>query len=204
MEETEFTIGHDGTKLPENRRVHKRFSRMCLLLAELFQPPFVCDCAARPNMNQPISTLSSHNEEHMLGHGFYNKHSHEQGKANTYGLPLLGEAVNGIDFGQIGDEFRIADYGSAQGQNSLLPMKTAIAQTKKRAGDSGRTAIPSPLRTPICRRTIGRRSFKRSSFGPKVISPESVTYFVSPAAPQSITKFSRQATSRSVTPQSRR
>ena len=93
-------------------------------------------------MNPPNPTLSSHNEEHMLGHGFYNKHSHEQGKANTYGLPLLVEAVNGIDFGQIGDEFRIADYGSAQGQNSLLPMKTVIAETKKRAGDSGRTAIP--------------------------------------------------------------
>jgi len=93
-------------------------------------------------MNPPNPTLSSHNEEHMLGHGFYNKHSHEQGKANTYGLPLLVEAVNGIDFGQIGDEFRIADYGSAQGQNSLLPMKTVIAETKKRAGDSGRTTIP--------------------------------------------------------------
>jgi hypothetical protein len=93
-------------------------------------------------MNPPNPTLSSHNEEHMLGHGFYNKHSHEQGKANTYGLPLLVEAVSGIDFGQIGDEFRIADYGSAQGQNSLLPMKTVIAETKKRAGDSGRTAIP--------------------------------------------------------------
>jgi hypothetical protein len=93
-------------------------------------------------MNPPNPTLSSPNEEHMLGHGFYNKHSHEQGKANTYGLPLLVEAVNGIDFGQIGDEFRIADYGSAQGQNSLLPMKTVIAETKKRAGDSSRTAIP--------------------------------------------------------------
>ena len=78
-------------------------------------------------MNPPNPPLSSLNEEHMLGHGFYNKHSHEQGKANTYGLPLLVEAVNGIDFGQISDEFRIADYGSAQGQNSLLPMKTVIA-----------------------------------------------------------------------------
>jgi len=78
----------------------------------------------------------------MLGHGFYNKHSHEQGKANTYGLPLLVEAVNGIDLGQIGDEFRIADFGSAQGQNSLLPIKTATAQIKARTAASGRTAIP--------------------------------------------------------------
>ena len=28
-------------------------------------------------------------EEHMLGHGFYNKHLHAQGAANTYGLPLI-------------------------------------------------------------------------------------------------------------------
>jgi hypothetical protein len=94
-------------------------------------------------MNQSNPGLpSSRDEEHMLGHGFYNKHSHEQGKANTYGLPLLVEAVKGIELGQIGDEFRIADYGSAQGQNSLLPMKAAIAQIKKRLADSGGTAIP--------------------------------------------------------------
>ena len=93
-------------------------------------------------MTQSKSNLSpSRDEEHMLGHGFYNKHSHEQGKANTYGLPLLVEAVKGIDVDRIGGEFRIADYGSAQGQNSLLPMKTAIAQIKTRAADS-RTALP--------------------------------------------------------------
>jgi hypothetical protein len=94
-------------------------------------------------MNQPTPTLSSsRDEEHMLGHGFYNKHSHEQGRANTYGLPLLVDATKGINLGQIGSEFRIADYGSAQGHNSLLPMKTAVAQIKTRAATSGRTATP--------------------------------------------------------------
>jgi len=93
-------------------------------------------------MNQPNPILSSRDEEHMLGHGFYNKHSHEQGKANTYGLPLLVDAVKAIDFGQIGDEFRIADFGSAQGQNSLLPIKTAIAQIKALRAASARKAIP--------------------------------------------------------------
>jgi len=73
---------------------------------------------------------------------FYNKHSHEQGKANTCGLPLLVEAVNSIDFGQIGDEFRIADFGSAQGQNSLLPIENSIAHIKARTAAHGRTAIP--------------------------------------------------------------
>jgi len=93
-------------------------------------------------MNQPNPILSSRDEEYMLGHGFYNKHSHEQGKANTYGLPLLVDAVKAIDFGQIGDEFRIADFGSAQGQNSLLPIKTAIAQIKALRAASARKAIP--------------------------------------------------------------
>jgi SAM dependent carboxyl methyltransferase len=88
------------------------------------------------------SQSASHSEEHMLGHGFYNKNSHAQAKANTYALPLIVEAINRIDLGQIGGEFRIADYGSAQGQNSLLPMKTAVAQTKTHAAKSGGGPIP--------------------------------------------------------------
>jgi hypothetical protein len=51
-------------------------------------------------MDQPVLPSSS-NEEHMLGYGFYNKHSHEQAKANTCGLPLIIEAINQIDLGQI-------------------------------------------------------------------------------------------------------
>jgi hypothetical protein len=46
-------------------------------------------------------SLKSRSEEHMLGHGFYNKHSHEQAKANTYGLPLITEAISHIDLAQI-------------------------------------------------------------------------------------------------------
>ena len=97
---------------------------------------FVCEndgTSSFPNkhMTQSTENLSaSQSDEHMLGHGFYNKNSHEQGKANTYALPLIVEAINRIDLRQIGSEFRIADYGSAQGQNSLLPMKTAIAQIR--------------------------------------------------------------------------
>jgi hypothetical protein len=47
-------------------------------------------------MNPPIVSNSG-DEEHMLGHGFYNKHSHEQAKANTRGLPLIIQAINQID-----------------------------------------------------------------------------------------------------------
>jgi SAM dependent carboxyl methyltransferase len=93
------------------------------------------DLMVQPN---PVSR----SEEHMLGHGFYNKHSHEQRKANAFTLPLIAEAINQINLDQIGDEFRIADHGSAQGQNSLLPMKTAIAQIKELAAKHRRIAIP--------------------------------------------------------------
>ncbi len=49
-------------------------------------------------MTQSTEKVSaSDGEEHMLGHGFYNKHSHEQAKANTYALPLIVEAINRID-----------------------------------------------------------------------------------------------------------
>jgi hypothetical protein len=95
------------------------------------------------HMTQSTEKLSgSHSEEHMLGHSFYNKHSHEQAKANTYALPLIVEAIARIDLAQIGSEFRIADYGSAQGQNSLLPMKTAIGQIRMAAAKSSGTTIP--------------------------------------------------------------
>lgn len=81
----------------------------------------------------PGSMISSgQSQGHMLGHGFYNKHSQEQGMVNRYCLPLLADAVNAIDIAQTADHFRIADYGSAQGRNSLLPIKTAIAQIKSR------------------------------------------------------------------------
>jgi hypothetical protein len=58
----------------------------------------VCFPPTRDSMDQPDKTSPTpRGEEHMLGHGFYNKHSHEQGKANTYGLPLIIEAINQID-----------------------------------------------------------------------------------------------------------
>lgn len=81
-------------------------------------------------------------DEHMLGHGFYNKHSHAQAKANSYALPLIIEAISRINLEGIGSQFRIADYGSAQGQNSLLPMKTAISQIRTLAAKSQNPGIP--------------------------------------------------------------
>lgn len=86
----------------------------------------------KKNLN-PRSTISaSQSHAHMLGHGFYNKHSQEQGIVNRYCLPLLADAVKAIDLSQTSVNFRIADYGSAQGHNSMLPIKTAITEVKSR------------------------------------------------------------------------
>ena len=71
-------------------------------------------------------------QSHMLGHGFYSEHSQEQEAANRHGLPLLVEAVDAVDLERAADGFHIADYGSAHGRNSLLPIRTAIAEVKAR------------------------------------------------------------------------
>jgi S-adenosylmethionine-dependent carboxyl methyltransferase len=78
------------------------------------------------------ATNAPDREEHMLGHGFYNKHSHAQGAANSYGVPLIARAVAALDAGVLGGALRLADYGSAQGHNSLLPMRGAIAALRAR------------------------------------------------------------------------
>jgi hypothetical protein len=70
--------------------------------------------------------------EHMLGHGFYNKHAQAQGAANRSGLTLIEQAIQRIDLARVQEVFRIADYGSAQGRNSLLPLKTALAALRAR------------------------------------------------------------------------
>jgi hypothetical protein len=54
-------------------------------------------------MNRAVLPNSSY-EEHMLGPGFHKKHSREQEKANTCGLPLIIEAINQINLRQIGGE----------------------------------------------------------------------------------------------------
>jgi hypothetical protein len=80
----------------------------------------------------------------MLGHGFYNKNSHAQGTANTFGLPLLLKAVDRVELDRVGRTFRIADYGSAQGHNSLLPVKTTISRVKSRWNNFS-TKHPMPI-----------------------------------------------------------
>ena len=67
----------------------------------------------------------------MEGHGFYNKHSKPQQAAARRGIELLVRAA-----GRVGAEVAplvIADYGSAEGRNSLVPMSAAVCALRQTA-----------------------------------------------------------------------
>ncbi len=67
----------------------------------------------------------------MAGHGLYNAHSQPQHVAGGDGLPLLARACEAVPL----DRSRgvvVADYGSSQGRNSLVPMSAAIDQLRSR------------------------------------------------------------------------
>jgi hypothetical protein len=69
----------------------------------------------------------------MEGKGFYNRNSDLQAAGIALALPFLEKASLSIPIG--GDEpLVIADYGSSQGRNSMLPMRLAIDALRARAG----------------------------------------------------------------------
>jgi len=105
----------------------------------------------------------------MPGHGFYNKHSHEQAKPNTHRLPLIADVISRNNSAQIGSEFRIPEYGSAQWQNSLLPMKIGIAELKTVAAKAGtieisitvaHTDLPTNGSTPTNRFVLAKTAIR--------------------------------------------
>jgi SAM dependent carboxyl methyltransferase len=69
----------------------------------------------------------------MEGKGFYNQHATIPAAGGALALPLLEQAAKRIEL----DGTRpivLADYGSSEGQNSLAPMRTAIAVLRTRVG----------------------------------------------------------------------
>jgi hypothetical protein len=68
----------------------------------------------------------------MKGHGFYNEHSRPQQKADSLGLPLLERAVEEITVPQGAEPAAVADFGAAQGRNSLGPMRLAVVKIRRR------------------------------------------------------------------------
>src|SRR4028119_1370726 len=68
----------------------------------------------------------------MKGHGFYNEHSRSQQQADSLGLPLLQRAVEEMPVFQGAEPAVVADFGAAQGRNSLGPMRLAIEKIRRR------------------------------------------------------------------------
>lgn len=72
----------------------------------------------------------------MEGKGAYNKYAMFPGAGSVLALPHLENAVRSIEL-DLGDHaVVIADYGSSQGKNSMLPMETAIKGLRQRLGSS--------------------------------------------------------------------
>src|SRR5215213_11113528 len=75
----------------------------------------------------------------MKGHGFYNEPSRPQQNADSLGLPLLERAVGEMSMPQGTEPAAVADFGAAQGRNSLEPMRLAVEKMRRR------TAISTPI-----------------------------------------------------------
>jgi hypothetical protein len=75
----------------------------------------------------------------MKGHGFYNEHSRPQQQADSLGLPLLERAVEEMTVPQGAEPAAVADFGAAQGRNSLGPMRLAVERLRRR------TTVSTPI-----------------------------------------------------------
>ena len=72
----------------------------------------------------------------MEGEGSYNRHATIPAEGAALALPLLAKAIGGLELGLGNGPIVLADYGSAQGRNSMIPMRVAIKDLRKRFGPS--------------------------------------------------------------------
>lgn len=70
----------------------------------------------------------------MEGQGAYNRHAKLQASGASLALPFLEAAVHNIVLDSSHDPIVVADYGSSQGKNSLIPMRAAVHGLRKRVG----------------------------------------------------------------------
>jgi hypothetical protein len=68
----------------------------------------------------------------MQGSGFYNRHSSVQAAAIATVLPLWEKVSRAIEVGE--ENLVIADYGSSQGHNSMVPLRVAIEALRTKFG----------------------------------------------------------------------
>lgn len=70
----------------------------------------------------------------MEGGGSYNRHACVPAGGGSLALPFLEQAVQNITLDGGDQPIVIADYGSSQGKNSLVPMRAAIKGLRTRVG----------------------------------------------------------------------
>ena len=70
----------------------------------------------------------------MEGKGFYNQHAAIPAAGGALAIPLLEQSAKMIELDGGERPIVLADYGSSEGQNSLVPMRAAIAVLRARIG----------------------------------------------------------------------
>jgi hypothetical protein len=70
----------------------------------------------------------------MEGNGEYNKHAKLQAGGASLALPFLEKVIQNVALDPSNSPVVIADYGSSQGKNSLIPMRCAVRSLRKRIG----------------------------------------------------------------------
>lgn len=72
----------------------------------------------------------------MEGKGAYNRIVKLPAGGAALAMPLLTQAAHRVAVGTGDRPFAVADYGSSQGKNSLLPMQGAIHAVRSRIGET--------------------------------------------------------------------
>jgi SAM dependent carboxyl methyltransferase len=70
----------------------------------------------------------------MEGHGVYNRSSRVQAAGLSPAVPVLERAAGTVPLTDTPEAIVIADYGSSEGRNSLVPMAIAIRRLRDRVG----------------------------------------------------------------------
>jgi hypothetical protein len=70
----------------------------------------------------------------MEGHGAYNRSSRVQAAGSSAAVPLLEKAAWEVPLPTASEPVVVADYGSSEGHNSLVPLSVAIGILRERIG----------------------------------------------------------------------
>jgi hypothetical protein len=68
----------------------------------------------------------------MEGNGSYNRHAKLPADGATMALPLLEKAIKSVELDPGDGPVVVADYGSSQGKNSMVPMQVAVKGLRMR------------------------------------------------------------------------